>query len=75
MEILGLLFYSGFLQCVSPYLHGIEHVTVTDKSGRAARVCDYDWVLAIREQCLETSFTFELRESVHDSKKTARYKQ
>ncbi len=43
---------------LSPYLHGIEHVTVAGESGREARVCDYDWVLAIREQCAQAGCTF-----------------
>ena len=38
----------------------IEHITVGGESGYNARVCDFDWVLNIRQQCLEnnTSFTF-----------------
>ena len=33
------------------YLHGVDHVTVGGETGREARVCDYEWVLNIREQC------------------------
>jgi protein gp37 len=40
------------------YLHGIEHVTVSGESGRDARICDYNWVLNIREQCAKTDTTF-----------------
>jgi protein gp37 len=43
---------------LSPYLHGVEHVTVTGESGREVRVCDYDWILAIREQCVKAGITF-----------------
>jgi len=43
---------------LSPYLYGVEHVTVTGESGREARVCDYDHVLAIREQCVKGGVTF-----------------
>jgi len=43
---------------LSPYLDGIEHVTVGGETGRAARECDYDWVLNIREQCVEAGVTF-----------------
>lgn len=43
---------------LSPYLGGVEHVTVNGESGREARECDYDWVLAIREQCVKAGVTF-----------------
>lgn len=41
-----------------PYLSGIDHVSVSGESGRDARVCDYDWVLDIREQCVAAGITF-----------------
>lgn len=43
---------------LSAYLDGIDHVTVTGESGRDARICDYDWVLDIREQCIAAGITF-----------------
>ena len=43
---------------LSPYLGGIEHVSVGGETGREARVCDYDWVLDIREQCVKAGVTF-----------------
>lgn len=43
---------------LSAYLGGIDHVTVSGESGREARVCDYDWVLDIRQQCIEAGITF-----------------
>ncbi len=43
---------------LSPYLHGVDHVTVSGETGRDARECDYDWVLNIREQCMEAHITF-----------------
>jgi len=43
---------------LSPYLSGMEHVTVGGETGREARVCDYDWVLDIREQCVKAGVTF-----------------
>jgi protein gp37 len=43
---------------LSKYLHGIEHVTVGGETGREARICDYDWVLGIRDQCVEAGVTF-----------------
>ena len=41
-----------------PYLKGVEHVTVAGETGREARVCDYDWVLDIRKQCIKANITF-----------------
>jgi len=43
---------------LSPYLDGIEHVTVGGETGREARECEYDWVLQIREQCVKAGITF-----------------
>lgn len=43
---------------LSPYLAGIEHVTVGGETGREARECEYDWVLNIREQCVSACITF-----------------
>ncbi|HOA19041.1 MAG TPA: DUF5131 family protein [Sedimentibacter sp.] len=36
----------------------MHHVTVNDESGREARLCDYDWVLDIREQYKKYDITF-----------------
>jgi len=43
---------------LSPYLDGIDHVSVNGETGREARVCDYDWALDIREQCVSAGITF-----------------
>lgn len=43
---------------LSEYLNGIEHVTVGGETSREARVCDYEWVLAIRDQCVKAGVTF-----------------
>ena len=43
---------------LSASLYGIEHVTVGGETGREARECDYDWILAIREQCVAAGVTF-----------------
>lgn len=43
---------------LTPYLNGVEHVTVGGETGRDARVCDYNWVLDIREQCVKAGVTF-----------------
>lgn len=43
---------------ISPYLHGVDHVTVGGETGREARECDYDWVLAIWEESIKANVTF-----------------
>ena len=43
---------------LSKYLSGIDHVSVSGESGREARVCDYDWVMDIRKQCIAADVTF-----------------
>lgn len=43
---------------ISAYLDGIEHVTVGGETGREARICNYDWILNIREQCVNAGISF-----------------
>jgi len=43
---------------LSPYISGLDHVTVGGETGREARVCDYEWVLAIRGQCVKAGVGF-----------------
>ena len=45
---------------LSPYLCGgkVEHVTAGGETGREGRVCDYDWILALRGQCERYGATF-----------------
>ena len=43
---------------LTPYLHGVDHVTVGGETGRDARVCDYDCVLDFREQCVKAYISF-----------------
>ncbi len=43
---------------IAAYLPGVQHLTVGGETGREARVCDYDWVLRLREQCLQANTTF-----------------
>jgi protein gp37 len=43
---------------LSDYLLGVDHVTVGGETGREARVCDYEWILHIREQCIKANVTF-----------------
>jgi len=40
-----------------------EQVTVGGESGRDARVCDYDWVLNIREQCVKADVPFHFKQT------------
>ena len=40
-----------------------EQVTVGGESGNEARVCDYDWVLALRRQCLEAGIPFHFKQT------------
>ncbi len=49
---------------LSAYLNGgINHVSVSGESGREARLCDYDWVLNIRQQCIDAGITFWFKAS------------
>ena len=36
----------------------VTHLTAAGESGPGARVCDYEWVLDLRRQCLETGTAF-----------------
>jgi len=43
---------------LTPYMRGLQHVTVGGETGREARICDYEWVLSIRDQCVRAGITF-----------------
>jgi len=44
---------------LSAYLTGgVQHVTVNGETSKEARECNYDWVLDIREQCINAGVTF-----------------
>lgn len=47
---------------IERYLSGIELVVVGGESDREARPLNYDWVLEIREQCLQNNVRFEFRQ-------------
>lgn len=47
---------------ISPYLDGVECVTVGGESDKNARPLDYDWVLSIREQCITGNVHFVFRQ-------------
>lgn len=47
-----------------PYLSGsIESVIVGGESGNMSRLCDYDWVLDIRKQCLNKGVNFTFKQT------------
>ena len=49
---------------ISKYLTGcIESVSVGGESGPNARVCNYDWVLDIRRQCIEADVGFDYHQT------------
>ncbi len=49
---------------LSPYLgQEIELVTVGGESGDYARICDYDWVLSIRDACISAGVKFHFKQT------------
>ena len=49
---------------LAPYLTpAIEEVSVGGESGNEARMCDYDWVLGIRQQCVEADIPFRYHQT------------
>lgn len=59
----------------------IEHVTCGGESGDNARICNYDWILNIRKECLKYNVSFYFKQTganfMKDGKvyKIPRYKQ
>lgn len=47
---------------ISPYLAGVELVVVGGESDQNARPLNYDWVLDIRQQCIDQNVHFEFRQ-------------
>ena len=41
----------------------IEHLTCGGESGPRARVCNYDWVLSLREQCINHQVSFFFKQT------------
>jgi len=41
----------------------IESVIVGGESGPNARICDYDWVLHIRQQCIDNNIPFRFKQT------------
>jgi len=49
---------------LTPYLTPeIEEVAVSGESGFDARPCDYDWILSIREQCVNRDIAFRFHQT------------
>lgn len=49
---------------LSPYLDdSIEEVATGGESGVNARVCDYDWILDMRRQCVERGIPFRFHQT------------
>lgn len=47
-----------------PYLiSGIEHVSAGGESGSAARICRYDWVLSLHDQCVRANIRFSFHQT------------
>jgi hypothetical protein len=60
---------------LSTYLDGIEHVTVSGESGREARICDFEWVTAIRDECEKRVQLFGSKVQARGSEKMVSFKQ
>lgn len=59
---------------IEKYLKDIELVVVGGESDINARILNYDWVLNIREQCINTNTNFEFRQcGTHFIKDNKRY--
>lgn len=49
---------------LTPYLNDtIEEVSVGGESGIDARPCNYDWILAVREQCIAKGIAFRFHQT------------
>ena len=48
---------------IRAHLSGIEHVIVGGESGDDARVCDFQWILALRRQCEDAHVPFWFKQT------------
>lgn len=55
--LLGPIDITSSLDC------GIEQVSVGGESGTDARICDYNWILDIRRQCMEHDVPFHFHQT------------
>ena len=49
-----------FYNCLDTW---VEQVIVGGESGNRARICNYDWVLDIRQQCIEKNINFWFKQT------------
>lgn len=61
------------IQLLSYLLPSIEKVIVGGETGEGARVCDYDWVLNLREQCKQRKIAFEFMQTGSLFRKDGKY--
>lgn len=54
---------------------GIEEISVGGESGPEARICDYDWVLAIRDFCSSEQIAFHFHQTGANFRKDGRVYQ
>ena len=58
---------------LSPYLGPwVESVVVGGESGAKARICDYNWILNLRKQCIEADIPFYFKQTGAKLKKDGR---
>jgi len=57
---------------LSYYGNAVESVSCGGESGEGARVCDYDWILRTREQCLRYNVNFTFRQTGANFRKNGR---
>ena len=48
---------------ISPHLYGIKHVIVGGESGDGARICDFQWILALHRQCRAAHVPFWFKQT------------
>lgn len=48
---------------LSPYLNSIDMVIAGGESGNKARICNYDWILEIRNQCMKYGVNFSFKQT------------
>ncbi|MEI6579321.1 MAG: DUF5131 family protein, partial [Eubacteriales bacterium] len=49
---------------LSPYLSSsVKQIVVGGESGNSARICNYEWVLDIRQQCMQANIPFNFKQT------------
>lgn len=49
---------------ISTFIHdGIDGVVAGGESGKGARLCNYDWILNLRKQCIENQVPFTFKQT------------